>query len=151
MKYKIERIKQMIKKEVMNTIAMGTVQDPRIPVVMTITRITVSKDLHYCHIYFTSYGDESSRRRAVEGLNSSSGLFQREIARNLKLRFTPQIEFRYDKEEEKALEVDKILYQVAQEHDGDEQAKPTGLTDDDFDCMIDDAFELERQNHPGMV
>ena len=150
MKYKIERIKQMLKKEVMQTIAAGIVQDPRIPVVMTITRITVSKDIHYCHIYFTCYGDDGVRRRAVEGLNSSAGVFQRQIARNLKLRFTPVIEFRYDSEEEKALEVDKILYQVAQEHGGDDkpdQANTSGLTDEDFDCMVDEIVT----NHPGLV
>ncbi len=148
MKFKLERIKQMIKKEIMATIAAGVVQDPRIPVVMTITRITLSKDLHYCHLYFTCYGDDGVRRRAVEGLNSSVGVFQRQIARNLKLRFTPLIEFRYDKEEEKALEVDKILYQVAQEHaDETHTEKTNGLTDEDFDCMVDEIVT----NHPGLV
>ena len=117
MKYKSNRIKNLIIKEIMSSIATGVIKDPRVPHIMSITRITLSKDLHYCHLYFTMFGDENERKKAILGLNSSKGFFQRIIAKNLDLRFTPVIEFRYDEQDEKAYEVEKILEKLAHERE----------------------------------
>lgn len=115
MKYRIERIKNLIIQEVMKAITNGVIKDPRIPKIITITHLTISKDFHYCHIYFSMMGSNSQKKNAVIGLNSAKGVLQRIIADNIKLRYTPLIEFRYDEEAEKAYKVDKILYQLEQE------------------------------------
>ena len=79
MKYKSERIKTLIIEEVMKIITLGEVKDPRIPRIMTITRITLSKDLHYCHLYFTTIGDKADINKEAKEKQepiapSSSGL-----------------------------------------------------------------------------
>ena len=121
MKYKSERIKTLIIEEVMKIITLGEVKDPRIPRIMTISRITLSKDLHYCHLYFTTIGDKADINKAVNGLNSAAGFFQKIIGERLQLRFTPKIEFRYDEEEEKAFQLDKTLAQIENERREREQ------------------------------
>jgi ribosome-binding factor A len=109
MKHKIERIKTLLKREVMSIISKGKLADPRIPQFMSISEVTVSKDLHYCHIYFTMVGDKPTPEDAVAGLNSASGYFQKMIGTELSLRYTPRIEFRYDTREVKAQEVTELL------------------------------------------
>ena len=93
----------------MKIIASKELNDPRIPEFMTIHKISLSKDLHYCHLYFSMIGDNSQKNKALNGLNSASGFLQKILAKRLALKFTPKIEFRYDNEEEKAYKIDKIL------------------------------------------
>lgn len=115
MKYRESRIKKLIIQEIMKAITNGTVKDPRIPKIFTITNLTISKDYHYCHIYISMMGSESDKKNAIIGLNSAKGLLQAVIANNIKLRYTPLLEFRYDEKAEKAFNVDRILYKLEQE------------------------------------
>lgn len=93
----------------MRIITNREVKDPRIPDIMTITKVSISKDLHYCHLFFTMIGDENKRKKAIIGLNSASGYFQKMIASRIELRYTPKIEFKYDENEEKAYKIDELL------------------------------------------
>ncbi len=115
MKYKLDRIKNLIIQEIMRAITSGAVKDPRVPKIMTITDISLSKDLHYCHLYFTMIGEEKDRKQAILGLNSAKGFFQKIISENLNIRFTPKIEFRYDEKEDEALRIDYIIENIAKE------------------------------------
>jgi len=121
MKYKEERIKKLIVEEILKIIVNREVKDPRISTLLTVTNITLSKDLHYCHLYFTVIGSESDRKKTLSGLNSAAPFFQKLIGERLKLRFTPKIEFRYDEEVEKAYRVDKILSELAKEREDKEK------------------------------
>lgn len=110
-----EKIKRSIEKEIMKLIVSGAIKDPRVPILLTITKITLSKDKHYSHIYFSLNGTKQAKDLAVKGLNNAKGFIQAQLAEKLKLRFTPKIEFRIDPFEEKANRVDAILDMLAKE------------------------------------
>jgi len=112
----MERIKALITREIMSIIVKGEVKDPRIPKIFTITNVTVSKDLHYCHIYFSMMGD-TNIKTALTGLNSASPFFQKALGERLNFKFTPKIEFRYDEIEEKANNLDKIFKTIEKERE----------------------------------
>jgi ribosome-binding factor A len=107
----------------MNLIAGKALKDPRIPIIMSITKITISKDLHYAHIYFSMIGKPVEIANAVEGLNSASGYIQSVLAKTINMRFTPKIEFRYDQIEEESYRVDTILSKLVQEREHQEPEK----------------------------
>ncbi len=104
----------------MSIVVKGDVKDPRIPTIFTITNITVSKDLHYCHIYFSMI-DEKNIPTALAGLNSAAPYFQKELGNRLKLKYTPKIEFRYDEMEANANRLDKIFLDIAKQREESEQ------------------------------
>lgn len=101
----------------MTVLTNKTLKDPRIPQIITITKITLSKDLHYCHLYFTIFGNDKEKTRALNGLNSATGFIQKKIGESLDLRYTPKIEFRYDYKDEKAYKVDEILHTLSKERE----------------------------------
>ena len=101
----------------MTLILGGYIKDPRIPAIFSITKISVSKDLHYAHIYFSMVGNDKSKNDAVIGFNSAKGTIQKYIGTNLKLRFTPKLEFRLDKYEEEAYKVDSLLRKISEKKD----------------------------------
>lgn len=112
----MERIKKIIQEEIMKIISARLIKDPRVPEFLTITKLTISKDLHYAHIYFTTFGNDSEKKHtAIKGLNSACGFIQKIIAEKINLKYTPKLEFRYDEEEAQAYKVDKILDTLSKE------------------------------------
>ena len=99
----------------MKLIVSGAIKDPRVPTLLTITKVTLSADKHYSHIYFSLNGTKQAKELAVKGLNNAKGFIQAQLAEKLKLRFTPKIEFRIDPFEEKANRVDAILDMLSKE------------------------------------
>ncbi len=116
MKYKMERIKNLITREIMSIVVKGDVKDPRIPKIFTITNVTVSKDLHYCHVYISMI-EETNIKTVLAGFNSASPFFQKELGERLKFKFTPKIEFRYDEIEANANKLDKIFQDIAKKRE----------------------------------
>ena len=110
-----EKIKRSIEKEIMKLIVSGAIKDPRVPTLLTITKVTLSADKHYSHIYFSLNGTKQAKELAVKGLNNAKGFIQAQLAEKLELRFTPKIEFRIDPFEEKANRVDAILDMLSKE------------------------------------
>ena len=115
MNIRSEKIKNLITHEIMNLIILDKIKDPRITKFITITKITLSKDKHYAHIYITTDAEEKIKQNAVQGLNSAKGFIQKMIAKNLQLRYTPKLEFRIDKQEDESHTVDALLKQIADE------------------------------------
>ena len=99
------------------------VKDPRIGLV-TITDVTVSKDLRHAHIYYTMYGSEEEAERAAIGLGNATKFIQGELGRRIRLRYTPIIDFRVDQSFEYGSKIDKILDEIkTSEQAGEEKAR----------------------------
>lgn len=89
--------------------AIADLSDPRIGFV-TITSVRVAKDMRSAKVYVSVLGDERSREQTLAGLQSCHGLLQRAVARGVKLRNTPQLEFLYDDTTDTAMRIDEILH-----------------------------------------
>ena len=98
----LELISQLLTKEV---------SDPRIGSI-TLTGAEVSKDLRRARIYFSLLGDGQRRAEALSGLKSATGFIRAKIAKELKLRFVPTIEFVYDETQDHARRIEDLLQQV---------------------------------------
>lgn len=98
----LELISQLLTKEV---------SDPRIGSI-TLTGTEVSKDLRHARIYFNLLGDEKRRGEVLSGLKSATGFIRAKVAKELKLRFVPTMEFVYDDTQDQARRIEDLLQQV---------------------------------------
>ena len=105
-----ERIAEEIRKEVA-TMLFGEIHDPRIGFV-TITKAQVSKDLRQAKVYFSMIGNDEEKEKTMEGLQSASGYMRREIGKRLKLRYFPEITFKFDDSLEYASRIEKIIKEI---------------------------------------
>ncbi len=94
------------------------VHDPRLGVI-TLTSATVSADLRYAVIYFSSLASGPSRGSPAEILAGAAGFVRRELGRSLELRYTPAIRFERDETFERAERIDRLLASAGRCH-GDE-------------------------------
>ena len=105
-----ERVAEEIRKEIA-TMLFGEVHDPRIGFV-TITKVALSKDLRQAKIYFSMIGTEEEKEKTMQGLESASGYMRREIGKRLKLRYFPELTFKFDDSLEYAQNIEKILKEI---------------------------------------
>ena len=86
-------------------------RDPRVAGV-TVTGAKVSKDLRHARIFFNILGGQADRKEVLAGLKSATGFIRSKIAKQLKLKFVPALEFSYDETEDEAQRVDSLLKQI---------------------------------------
>src|SRR5436853_1046952 len=92
--------------------AVGQLKDPRIGFV-TITGVKTSSDLRHARVYISVLGAERKRARALEGLEAAHAVLQTRIARELRMKRTPQLAFEYDPSVERGVRMTKLIDELA--------------------------------------
>ena len=100
-----------------STILSRGLNDPRIGFV-TITGVEVTDDLHLARIFFSVIGDDVAKKASEAGLNSAARFIRHELGKVLKMRYTPDILFKYDHSQEYGARIDTLLREVAGSNDG---------------------------------
>lgn len=77
----------------------------------SISEVEVSPDLHYAKVYITGLKEDDTRK-TVEELRRLAGQARHHLARRISLRYTPELDFRYDETAVRALRVETILREV---------------------------------------
>ena len=92
---RIGRINEEIQREL--SARIRRLKDPRVSAVgmVSVTRTDVTRDLRYCTVYI-SVLDKSKEKDALKGLRSAAGFLRRELGRELRLRYTPELQFEAD-------------------------------------------------------
>lgn len=112
-----EKIAEAVHELISGLLVKG-LKDPRIGFV-TITAVEVADDLHLAKVYFTVIGSDEEKKAAQEGLNSSRSFIRREMGKQMKMKYTPDIVFRYDTSLEYGNRIDSLLKDIATEHGPD--------------------------------
>jgi ribosome-binding factor A len=94
-------------KEVLSE-ALGDLKDPRIGFV-TVTGVTATPDLRHATVYVSVLGSERKRERSLEGLRAAHGVLQGRVARELRLKRTPQLAFEYDPSVERGVRLTRLI------------------------------------------
>ena len=118
---RIHLINEEIQKEL--SALLRTVKDPRVQDVMiSITRVETTPALRYTKVY-VSFLQEDKAQEAMKGLKSAGGYLRRELARNLKLRYTPEIVWSLDDSITYGAKMLKLInsLEVNRDEDADEE------------------------------
>jgi ribosome-binding factor A len=105
-----ERIKELIAEHLVHT------ADPRFSLV-TITSVMVSPDLRNAKVYwvvsFVSDVDRDERIQEVEeAFETAQGLFRRMLAKQLGIRFVPEVRFYYDDTLDTVEHVERLMAKI---------------------------------------
>ncbi len=108
--YRPERVGEQIHKEVTRLLMRG-IKDPRVASV-TITGVTLTRDLSLARIYFTVTDEATERKEAERGLKSAAPFVRRELGQALRMRFIPNLRFEYDSSIAYGQKIESLLHQV---------------------------------------
>ncbi len=113
---RVQRVQEELKKEI-GQMLQREIKDPRIGFV-TVTDVEVSKDLRNVKIFVSVYGSDQERSDTMAGLESARGYIRTEIGKRIKLRYTPEISFRFDESIARGARIMELLNEV-KEQDGE--------------------------------
>ena len=112
------KVADLIQKEI-SEILLKEIKDPRIGFI-TITRVAVSDDCRLAKVYFSVMGSDDDREKSIQGLNSAKGFVRKELGQRMRLRYTPDILFRFDPSVEYAVHLEEVIHHLREEREGHE-------------------------------
>ena len=95
-------------KVIFSDIFLRELNDPRLQG-LTITDVTIDRELQHADIYVHALGDESRQPEVLQALKSAHGFLRRELSARLSLRSVPQLHFHWDPTLAQAEMVNEIL------------------------------------------
>jgi ribosome-binding factor A len=98
--------------ELISELLIKGLKDPRIGFV-TVTGVKVTDDLHLATVFFSVVGSEDEKKETEKGLNSAKGFIRKELGRNLRLRYIPDIIFKYDDSLDYGQRIETILHEIS--------------------------------------
>jgi len=107
MGYRIDRIEKMIEKEL--ALILMTEAKSELLKFVSITKVTVTKDLSLATIWYTVLGKEDEIQATSKQLINASGFLRSELAHRLDLRKTPDLRFKYDESLIQGNKIEAIL------------------------------------------
>ena len=103
-------------RQVLGDALAQDLKDPRVGFV-TVTDVKTSPDLRHARVYVSVLGSEKKRDATIAGLQSSHGVLQTRVNRELRLKRTPQLTFEYDPTVERGVRLSRLIDELnADEH-----------------------------------
>lgn len=117
-------------KEVISEVIRTQVKNPHVNELLTVTRVDITKDLHYAKVYISVIGSETEKQQTLGALNSAAGFIAVNSSKKVVMRYFPTLTFILDDSVEKHMRIDNILDKISAERNS--RAAPTDepATDD---------------------
>jgi ribosome-binding factor A len=116
MAHRIERVNSLIRQEI-SRLLQRQVRDPRLGSFVAVTEVSTSADLKYAKVFVSRIGSEEEKQETLSARASASGFFRRELAKRLKLRYTPVLSFQWDDSIERGDHLLQLIDGVTAEKD----------------------------------
>jgi ribosome-binding factor A len=101
------RIADQIQRE-LSDIIRSALKDPRVGMI-TLTGVEVSPDHARALVFFTVLGEPGKAEETAAALVHAAGFLRTQLARRVKLRTIPQLQFRYDASVEHGVRLSHLI------------------------------------------
>lgn len=115
---RIEQVNNLIRQEI-SELLNRQVKDPRLGNFVAVTEVSTSADLKYAKIFVSFIGSETERIETLSVLSAASGFFRKELARRLKLKRIPELDFKWDDSIERGARLLELIDKVCSDSDGE--------------------------------
>jgi ribosome-binding factor A len=85
------------------------IKDPRIGFV-TVTEVVVSDDLRNAKVFVSVLGP--ARESSLQGLESAAAFIRSELGKRMRMKFVPELIFRYDDAAERGSHIMELLHDI---------------------------------------
>ena len=92
--------------------ALPELKDPRLGLI-TVTGVDTAPDLRHATVYVSVLGSGRKQRASILGLEAAHGVLQSRLARELRLKRTPQLTFEYDPTVERGVRMTRLIDELA--------------------------------------
>ncbi len=111
MSHRLERLNSLLRQELSDLLRLQ-VKDPRLSGMISITEVSIAPDLKYARVFVSSLGGVAEKEKVLRSLSSAAGFLRSELSKNLRMRYTPELDFHWDESIEHGARILELLDQV---------------------------------------
>ena len=113
---RLERVRKLLQSEIGRIIDQD-LQDPRLPELITVADVKVSKDLSSALVLITFLDDQTEDviRETVDELNHSAPYVRKLLTGRTYLKRHPRLKFAYNPTTRRALDLEHVFHQIQRE------------------------------------
>ena len=115
-----DRIAELMQRKLAQIIQQE-IKDPRLTNLITISAVTVTRDLGHAKVYFTVFKDDPAQTAAI--LNTAASYLRSTLAKTLTFRTVPQLHFIYDESIEYGKRLSRLIDEVNDTETDDESSE----------------------------
>jgi ribosome-binding factor A len=109
MKHRLERVKEVIKRELGEIIPREIAFKAAL---VTVQHVDITPDLKQCHVFVSAIGTEGEKKAALTALEDHRKFLQHSLSKRVILKYTPQLHFKLDTAIERGTRVIEILDKI---------------------------------------
>jgi len=113
-KQRTDRLNSLL-KEVISDIIRREVRNPHVNELVTVTRVDITKDLHFAKVYISVIGSEQQKKDTLAALQSAAGFVAVQASKQVVMRYFPALTFKLDDSVEKHMRIEELLGKIAEE------------------------------------
>lgn len=102
-------------KEVISDVIRKQVRNPHVNELVTVTRVEITKDLHYAKVYISVIGTSEQKTETINALQSAAGFIAVQSSKQVVMRYFPELQFKLDDSVEKHMRIEELLEEIAEE------------------------------------
>jgi ribosome-binding factor A len=77
----------------------------------SITGVDVSPDLHYARVFMSGFKEDETKQ-TIEALQNLRGKVRHHLGKRIRLRYTPELDFKYDEAPERGGRIESLLAEI---------------------------------------
>jgi len=93
-------------------IAEGRIKDKRVNPFLSITHVSVSRDLSFADVYVSNIKTDSDIKKGTEGLQHAAGFIQSNLGQSMHVRKIPHLRFHADMSVREGFDLIKKIEEV---------------------------------------
>ncbi len=118
---RVRRVAEQIKKDI-GGIINYEIKDPGVARITSVTDVDLSRDLRHASVYVSIYGTNAEKEATLQALNRAAGFIRSEVGKRIRLRYTPEINFRLDNSIEYGAYIERVIKSLKEEEKDDQDS-----------------------------
>lgn len=110
-------------KQVIDEVIRREVRNPDVNELMTITRVDITKDLHYAKVYVSVIGSTVEKEKTIHALQSAAGFIAVNASKKVVMRFFPSLTFVLDDSVDKQVRMSQLIEKISDERRAREESE----------------------------
>lgn len=111
---RVDRLNSLL-KEVISEVIKREVRNPHVTDLMTVTRVQITKDLHYAKVFISVIGTDVEKEETLRALTSAAGFIAVNSSKKVVMRYFPELRFLLDDSVDKHMRIQSLLTRIEEE------------------------------------
>lgn len=113
-------------REVISDVIRKEVKNPKVAELLSVTRVDITKDLHYAKVYISIIGTDIEKQDTLHALQQAAGFIAARASKQVVIRHFPELQFKIDDSAEKHMRIENLLQEIQEERQIRENPNDSG-------------------------